>query len=220
MGWRWRKRVKVAPGVSINLGPGGVGVSAGVRGSRVSVGPTGRVTQTVGIPGTGIYHQQTVSGGKKTPKGQPAGLPPGYQLQPARKGGGCLKWAGGILAGLLGIGFVGALFSDRPPDPGDAPATAIVAATETPAPVDTATAVPIVEAATATLPAATVEPTPASVSGTCDIKGNVNSSGERIYHALGFRDYDKVVIRPEEGDVWFCTEEEAVAAGFRAPENH
>jgi micrococcal nuclease len=47
-----------------------------------------------------------------------------------------------------------------------------------------------------------------------DIKGNINSRGERIYHVPGSRYYDRTVA-----EVWFCTEEEAQAAGFRAPKN-
>lgn len=50
----------------------------------------------------------------------------------------------------------------------------------------------------------------------CVIKGNVNSSGDRIFHSPGQRDYEKTDIKPEEGDRWFCTAQEAVAAGFRA----
>jgi hypothetical protein len=76
-----------------------------------------------------------------------------------------------------------------------------------------------------------VEATPASVftcvggcatapDPSCAIKGNVNSKGELIYHAPGWRDYERTDVKPEEGDRWFCTEEEARAAGFRAPENH
>jgi micrococcal nuclease len=42
------------------------------------------------------------------------------------------------------------------------------------------------------------------------IKGNINSKGEKIYHVPGGRYYDVTV--PE---VWFATEEEAEAAGFR-----
>ncbi|MFU0824668.1 ComEC/Rec2 family competence protein [Clostridium sp.] len=42
------------------------------------------------------------------------------------------------------------------------------------------------------------------------IKGNINSKGEKIYHIPGGAYYDKTV--PE---VWFNTEEEAKAAGFR-----
>lgn len=49
----------------------------------------------------------------------------------------------------------------------------------------------------------------------CAIKGNVNSRGEKIYHLPGQRDYHRTNIKPEEGDRWFCTEEEARAAGFR-----
>lgn len=49
----------------------------------------------------------------------------------------------------------------------------------------------------------------------CAIKGNVNSKGEKIYHMPGQRDYERTDIKPEEGDRWFCTEEEARAAGFR-----
>ena len=49
----------------------------------------------------------------------------------------------------------------------------------------------------------------------CAVKGNVNSEGEKIYHTPGQRDYQRTDIRPEEGDRWFCTPEEARAAGFR-----
>lgn len=51
----------------------------------------------------------------------------------------------------------------------------------------------------------------------CTIKGNVNSKGDRIYHTTASRDYDVTKVKLEEGDRWFCTEEEAKAAGFRAP---
>ena len=44
----------------------------------------------------------------------------------------------------------------------------------------------------------------------CKIKGNVNSSGEKIYHVESGRYYK--ITKPE---VWFCTEQEAIDAGFR-----
>jgi micrococcal nuclease len=47
-----------------------------------------------------------------------------------------------------------------------------------------------------------------------DIKGNINSRGDKIYHVPGSRYYDRTIA-----EVWFCTEEEAQAAGFRAPKN-
>lgn len=49
-----------------------------------------------------------------------------------------------------------------------------------------------------------------STSGTGKIKGNINSKGEKIYHMSGGAYYDRTI--PE---VWFSTEEEAQAAGFR-----
>lgn len=52
-------------------------------------------------------------------------------------------------------------------------------------------------------------------AGDCVIKGNINTAGERIYHLPGQAHYDRVVIRPELGQRWFCSEEEAEAAGWR-----
>jgi len=49
-----------------------------------------------------------------------------------------------------------------------------------------------------------------SSTDTGKIKGNINSKGEKIYHVPGGAYYDKTI--PE---VWFDTEEEAQAAGFR-----
>lgn len=51
----------------------------------------------------------------------------------------------------------------------------------------------------------------------CIIKGNINRRGERIYHLPGTRGYDETVINPDNGEGWFCTEDEAKAAGWRAP---
>lgn len=49
----------------------------------------------------------------------------------------------------------------------------------------------------------------------CQIKGNISSSGEKIYHLPGQRYYDKTVIDETKGEWWFCTEEEAQNAGWR-----
>ena len=47
------------------------------------------------------------------------------------------------------------------------------------------------------------------------IKGNINMQGERLYHLPGGRGYDRVVIDTAHGERWFCSEREAVAAGWR-----
>lgn len=50
---------------------------------------------------------------------------------------------------------------------------------------------------------------------TCNIKGNVNTRGERIYHVPGQRYYDETPISASHGERWFCSEAEARAAGWR-----
>lgn len=49
----------------------------------------------------------------------------------------------------------------------------------------------------------------------CLIKGNISSSGERIYHVPGQRYYARTIIDLRRGERWFCTEAEAIAAGWR-----
>jgi endonuclease YncB( thermonuclease family) len=51
--------------------------------------------------------------------------------------------------------------------------------------------------------------------GACVVKGNISSGGERIYHVPGQRYYDKTQIDESKGERWFCTEQEAVGAGWR-----
>ncbi len=51
----------------------------------------------------------------------------------------------------------------------------------------------------------------------CDIKGNINSKHEKIYHLPAERDYVDVQIDADKGELWFCTIEEAIASGWRPP---
>jgi endonuclease YncB( thermonuclease family) len=50
----------------------------------------------------------------------------------------------------------------------------------------------------------------------CSIKGNINRSGERIYHVPGSKWYDRTQINERSGERWFCSVAEAEAAGWRA----
>jgi micrococcal nuclease len=55
-------------------------------------------------------------------------------------------------------------------------------------------------------------------SGTSEavIKGNISTnSGEKIYHLPGGGFYEQTVIDEAAGERWFCTESEAIAAGWR-----
>jgi endonuclease YncB( thermonuclease family) len=50
----------------------------------------------------------------------------------------------------------------------------------------------------------------------CTIKGNVNRAGECIYHTPASRWYAKITMQIAKGTRWFCSVEEAEAAGCRA----
>lgn len=58
-------------------------------------------------------------------------------------------------------------------------------------------------------------PTPVSDQSACSIKGNISSSGEKIYHMPGRNFYDKTVIDESKGERWFCSEQEAISSGWR-----
>jgi endonuclease YncB( thermonuclease family) len=49
----------------------------------------------------------------------------------------------------------------------------------------------------------------------CTIKGNVNRSGECIYHTPASRWYAKIEMKISKGTRWFCSVDEAEAAGCR-----
>lgn len=53
MGFRFRKSINLGGGVRLNLSKKGVGISGGVKGARIGVGPRG-VRTTTSIPGTGV----------------------------------------------------------------------------------------------------------------------------------------------------------------------
>jgi hypothetical protein len=57
---------------------------------------------------------------------------------------------------------------------------------------------------------------PVPTERACAIKGNISSKGLRIYHSPGQRDYDRTSIREDKGERWFCSADEAEAAGWRA----
>lgn len=65
MAWSYRKRIKIIPGVHMNLSKNGISTSIGVRGVNMTFGGSGTYLNT-GIPGTGISQRQKLAGsGKK-----------------------------------------------------------------------------------------------------------------------------------------------------------
>ena len=92
MGFRFRRSVKIAPGVRLNFSKSGVSTSIGPRGAKVTIGH-GRVRQTVGIPGTGISYTEShrVADHGQAPR-------------PGGSGGlGALLIVGVILVALFGV---------------------------------------------------------------------------------------------------------------------
>lgn len=131
MKWRWRRRVKVAPGVTVNLSPTSVGASVGGPAGRVSANTKGRVTAGQSLPGTGLYSQTTLASGAQPAKKQ-------------QQGGGCAVLAAAVML-LVGCGVIGLGATSMVRRPDLAP-TAPARAVE-PIPLDTptpSTATPVV----------------------------------------------------------------------------
>ena len=59
MAWAFRRRIKVIPGVYINLSKSGVSANTGIRGASLTFRSDG-VYRNLGLPGTGIYSRQKV----------------------------------------------------------------------------------------------------------------------------------------------------------------
>ena len=68
-GLRFRKSLRLAPGVRLSVSKSGLGISAGVKGLRYSVHSSGRRTRSVSLPGTGISHVTTSGTATREPRG-------------------------------------------------------------------------------------------------------------------------------------------------------
>ena len=61
MGWGYRKRIKILPGIHLNISKKGISTNIGIKGANVTFGSKGTYVNT-GIPGTGLYRRDKVSG--------------------------------------------------------------------------------------------------------------------------------------------------------------
>lgn len=64
MGMRFRKSKKIAPGVRLNLSAKSASISIGPKGFKKTFSTSGRVTTTVGIPGTGLSYSTSKKTGQ------------------------------------------------------------------------------------------------------------------------------------------------------------
>lgn len=65
MGLRFRRSVKIAPGLRLNFNKNSMGLTLGPRGAHYTVNTKGRVTTSVGLPGTGLYYTESRSATSK-----------------------------------------------------------------------------------------------------------------------------------------------------------
>jgi hypothetical protein len=87
MGLRFRKRIKIFPGVWFNLSKSGVSTSLGGKGLTINL-KNGKAKTTIGLPGTGLSYSQTTSG-------NPDGLQP--------SGRGTSPWLWILLIVVIGL---------------------------------------------------------------------------------------------------------------------
>lgn len=102
MGLRFRKSFSLGSLLRLNLSKSGVSVGVGPRGLNVNLGPRG-IRRTIGIPGTGLYYQDSRSWETSTQTAQPS--------DPRVEGGTRASWIfiglGILVAVIFAISLVG-----------------------------------------------------------------------------------------------------------------
>jgi len=90
MALRFRRTIKIAPGVRLNVTKTGISTRVGPRGAGVTVGTSG-TTVSAGIPGSGLHMSQKISKGRKVAKGHTAST---LEVPEVKKGLGFFGWIG------------------------------------------------------------------------------------------------------------------------------
>lgn len=98
MGFRFRKSVKIAPGIKLNFNKKSIGVTAGTRGAHYSVNSKGTRTTSVGIPGSGISYTKSTNKTNKSANTSKTSSNINADIsskeQSSKKSGGCLLTIG------------------------------------------------------------------------------------------------------------------------------
>jgi len=66
MSWSYRKRIKIIPGVHLNISRKGISTTIGVKGASINFSADGTYLNT-GIPALGIYNRHKISSGRDVP---------------------------------------------------------------------------------------------------------------------------------------------------------
>ena len=95
MSFRFQRRIKILPGLRLNVSKTGISWTVGTRGASVTV-RDGKLTGNVGIPGTGLSYRKRIDlpSQDQVAPGEPR--PPPASSTPS--------WL--VLAGVLGLGIL------------------------------------------------------------------------------------------------------------------
>lgn len=204
MGFRYRKSVKIAPGVRMNISKSGASVSVGGKGGHVTVNSKGETRVGASIPGTGVSYSEKVSGPAKSSGGSGGQKPP---QKPKKDWSG--KFLGCLLAAVI-LALIVASCSGGSDDPTYTIPTPTVAVTETPAPTSTPEPTPeptpTPTPAPTAAPAAAPAPAPAAAEPQTETV-YVTNSGTK-YHRAGCSHLKSSKIEMDK--------DAAIAAGYTA----
>ena len=75
MSFRFQRRIKILPGLRLNVSKTGISWTVGTRGASVTA-RDGKLTGNVGVPGTGLSYRKRIdlpdAGGDESPVPEPA----------------------------------------------------------------------------------------------------------------------------------------------------
>lgn len=92
MVFRFRRTMKIAPGVKLNLTKKGISARLGPKGFGVTTGTSG-TTVSAGIPGSGFHVSQKLNKGKAAPSQEACSVTESNN-KPLAKGLGLFGWIG------------------------------------------------------------------------------------------------------------------------------
>ena len=184
MSLRFRKSIKLAPGVKLNLGKKSVGVSVGGKYGGVSYNSRNGARARVSAPGTGLSYSTSLKSGEKA---APAPAPVEKQKKPFYKS--WLFWADVIVVLLL----LSSCSASPVPD------TTVVSLSPSPA------------ASTPLPTAAPAEPTPAP-SADPEIRDYVLNTSSCKFHFPSCDSVEK--IKPSNREAFTGTRQELIQRGF------
>lgn len=118
MGIRFRRSIKIAPGLKLNLNKKSVSLTAGKRGAHFTVNSKGKRTTSVGIPGTGLSYVKTSDSSASAKKKHSSAnnmnstedMQMGTNSNGGKKKGSCLPK---VIVAFVIIGIIGAALPDK-----------------------------------------------------------------------------------------------------------